>query len=237
MTGYSRYIAEPCRYGYPLAQDTGEAVESWLHVAQRQWSAVRSEEDWQQIDSAYREIYTQFAGAPEHCLHLQQDALPHRRLYMSRKQGICYNLSIGMAQLELPYVWHVYGKECMQHARMEIGFACAEKYAAAAERMVPVMDMIVQMPWDERDYLGHGHTIDINPEILPGYTGLLLLDASQIKGMPCPELPHILRCPNHLHWLVPVKDRELRLLRSGEDGLPKFLRSVIFPEAVHIFNG
>ena len=103
--------------------------------------------------------------------------------------------------------------------------------------MVPVMDMIVQMPWDERDYLGHGHTIDINPEILPGYTGLLLLDASQIKGMPCPELPHILRCPNHLHWLVPVKDRELRLLRSGEDGLPKFLRSVIFPEAVHIFNG
>ena len=237
MTGYSRYLRESCRYGCPLTEEAAESTESWLHFAKKQWDAIGSETFFQEFDSTYRMIYEQFAGQPTHYLHLQQDALPHRRLYMSRRQGICYNLSVGMAQLELPYVWHVFGKECQQYARMEIGFACAEKYAQAAERIVPLMDMIVQMPWEERDYLGHGHTIDIDPAILPGYTGLLLLDAAQIKGMPCPGLPKIMNCPNRLHWLVPIKDREMQLIRSGEKGLPQFLRSVIFPESLHIFQG
>ena len=237
-TGYSRYLRERCRYGWPLTEHDAESVLSWLRFADKQWNAIRSEETWDRIDSAYREIYAQFAGQPEHYLHLQNNAQPYRRLWMSRKAGICYNLTVGMAQLELPYVWHVYGKDWMPHARMELGFACKEECADAAGRMVPVMDTVIRLPWDERDYLGHGHTIDIDPAALPGYTGLLVLDAAQIKGMPCPPLPQILGSPTRLHWLVPLKAQEMQQIRSdNEKGLKKFLRSVWFPEAVHIFNG
>ena len=238
FTGYSKYVREQNRYGAPLTAEDEQTILTWLNFANKQWRAIASPEVWEQIDTAYREIYGQFAGEPTHYFHMQEDRLSHRRLWMGKRNGICYNLTVGMAQLELPYVWHLYGKEFAQHARMELGFACREEYEQTAMQMVPIMDMILQMPWRERDYLGHGHTIDLHPDAIPGYAGLLLLDASQIKGMPCPPLPVIMNSPVRLHWLVPVRAQEMESIRSGgEKGLKQFLRKVWFPEAVHIFNG
>lgn len=235
FTGYSRYIRRPCRYGFPMSEEDARTVEGWIRYAGKQWAGIGDEENWKNFQDACAEAYAPYFGMAEHLLQLQENRRPYKRLWMSRKNGICYNLTIGMSLVEVPGVWRQFGKHFGEHARMELGFACKESCGQAAGQMVPVMDRLVMLPWEEMDYLGHGHTIDYDG--LPGYAGLLLLDAAEIRQMPNPPLPTLLGNTVRLHWLVPVKAREMQQIREGEKGLARFLRSVWFPEAVHIFNG
>ena len=231
--GFTRYMKGFHRYGWQMRPEDAEGIEAYLHDADQQWQLTLTEKGWEIVDNAFRQVYYRFAGEPSHYLDLDRGSFPRRRLFMGKQNDICYNLTVGMSQAELPRAQILLRNEYAAFSRMELGFACQEQHAALAEYMVPVMADLMQMPWQERDFLGHGHTIEF-PRI-PGFAGFLLVDAGQVSGLPCPAMPPFLGVKPRFCWIVLVTQKEMDFVR--EKGVEKILRKCWMPELVHVYDG
>lgn len=231
--GFSRYVKGQHRYGWEMPGEMQGILER-LNEGIFQWKAIADEGVFHDWEAEYMAAALVFSGnAPERYLQLDKGELPHRRLWMTRKNGVCYNFTIGMAQVELPRVQLVMQGDYRKHGRIELGFACEEKQAGLAEYMVRVMDDISQMPWQERDLLAHGHTISFDK--IRGFAGFLLVDPKQMPGMEAPKLPEYQGCPVNLLWLVPITEKELGFRNTK--GPEALLRKVFLPERLHIYDG
>lgn len=231
--GFSRYIKGQHRYGWELPHDQKDILER-LNEGVFQWKAIADEDVFHEWEAQYMAAALAFSGnAPEHYLHLNKDGLPHRRLWMTRKNGVCYNFTIGMGQVEMPRVQLLFKGDYWKLGRIELGFACVEAHAKLAEYMVAVMDTISQMPWQERDLLAHGHTIGFDK--IRGFAGFLLVDPAMMPGMEAPKLPEYQNCPVHLLWIVPITEQELNFRNTK--GPEALLRKVFLPEKLHIYDG
>lgn len=152
---------------------------------------------------------------------------------MAQKNGVCYNLTFGMGQVELPGAQLTYRNDYHKYGRIELGFACEAKHAGLADYMVPLMDNISQMPWQERDLLAHGHTISFDR--IRGFAGFLLVDPAMMQGMESPHFPEFQGNRVNLLWIVPITEKELTFRNTK--GPEALLRKVFLPERLHIYDG
>ena len=231
--GFTRYMKGVHRYGWEMPPETEQGIRVWMNEANEQWRLTLTEKGWNAFDQAFREVYSRFAGEPSAYLRFDQETFPHRRLWMGKQKDIFYNLTVGMSQAEMPGAQIQFGNEYQKFARMELGFACFELCERAKNAMVPAMDALTRLPWEERAYLGHGHTVDFGN--LPGFASLLLVDASQVPELPSPVMPAFLRTSPRFCWLVPITARETAFVR--EKGVEELLRHAWMPKLMHIFDG
>ena len=231
--GFSRYMKGLHRYGWEMRPEDAQEIRRCMDEANDQWRLTLTEQGWNAVNEAFRLSYSRFAGEPQHYLDLDRGSFPRRRLWMGKQRDICYDLTVGMSQAELPGAQLLYRNEYEQYARMELGLACQEQQAGLAEYMVPILDHLMQMPWQERDYLGHGHTIDFTN--IRGFASLLLVDPSQVPGLACPSMPNFLGTSPRLHWVIPITAKETEFVR--EKGIEKLLRHSWLPELMHVYDG
>ena len=231
--GFSRYVNGMHRYGWQMRPEDEESVKYYLKSANDQWRLTLNEDGWNVVDNAFKQVYQVFAGQPEHYLCLDQNTFPHKRLWMGKKNDICYDFSVGMSQAELPGAQLLFGREYQQYSRMELGFACLEQYKKLAEFMPPVFDMLMRMPWEERDFLGHGHTIDFDR--IGGFASLLLVDPSQVPGLASPVMPSFLGTAPRFHWIIPITEAETAFVR--ENSIEMLLKRSWMAELMHVFDG
>ncbi len=99
--------------------------------------------------------------------------------------------------------------------------------------MFSVMSDVANMPWNEHNFLWHGHTFDF-PNI-KGFSQILLINPAYIEGMECPQWRRFLGNRVNLLWLVPITAEEFKAL--SENGIAEMIKICAEPQKLHIFDG
>lgn len=101
------------------------------------------------------------------------------------------------------------------------------------QMMFSVMSDVANMPWNELNFLWHGHTFDF-PNI-KGFSQIVLINPVYIEGMECPKWRKFIGNRVNLLWLVPITAQEFAAL--GEMGIAELLKKCPDPQHLHIFDG
>ncbi len=230
--GFSIFAKGQTRYAWEMP--TEPEFESRVQNQKNFWEIIQREETWKKLEQDYIAITDEFFGAPHTAVKsLASEKFPNRSLVQGTKnKSILYNITVGVSQYAMPAVAKAFGNDCADQSRIELAFACYDKFSPLVDLMALVMKDIADIPWNERSFLWHGHTIDF-PNIA-GFSALLLVDASTIFGMEAPRWRKFGGGKVNTLWLVPISEAELEFLRMK--GIDELMERCMIQRYLHVFD-
>lgn len=229
--GFSRYARGTGPYGWGFAEK-GEELERDVLENVKFWGYM-SRDPWPEIQKKHIAVLEKFLDAPyEKYYAIDRGKFPMRGMITGRKGRIMYDLTLGVSQLPMPKAELVFRRDAPKFHRIELGFAAQEQFADRMAPMGGILSGISDIPWQEQDFLGHGHTIGFAG--IEGFANLLAVNPHLVPGLEKPEYPYFWGSRINLLWLVPITVRETAYLR--EKGINALLKLASSPEKIHIFN-
>lgn len=230
--GFSIFAKGQTRYAWemPTEPEFAQKIEQ-----QRQfWEIIRREETWKKLEQDYIAVTDEFFGEPHTAVKpLGSEKFPNRSLVQGRKnKSVLYDITVGVSQYAMPTVAKAFGNDCADQSRIELAFACYDKFSPLIDLMAIVMKSIADIPWSERSFLWHGHTIDF-PNI-KGFSALLLVDPTTIFGMEEPKWRKFGGGRVNTLWIVPISEAELEFIRMK--GIDELMERCTYQRYLHIFD-
>ena len=230
--GFSVFAKGQTRYAWEMPDDPefAKKVESNRNF----WEIIQKEETWKKLEQDYLTVTDNFFGSPHTAVKpLGSEKFPNRSLAQGKKGNMIFNITLGVSQYAMPTVAKAFGNDCADQSRIELAFATIDKHAQLLDLMAMVMKDLADIPWDERSFLWHGHTVDF-PNIR-NFAALLFINPIYIDGMEAPQWKNFSGGKVNTLWIVPINEFELNFLR--DKGIDELIRECKSPNIMHIFAG
>lgn len=230
--GFSVFAKGQTRYawGMPQTPDFAERAKGLKTF----WENIEADDSWPEIQDECLRVIEEFYGSRhEKYYAIDGGNFPPKALAQGRKNGVVYGITLGVSQFAMPRSEMVFGSHYNDCNRIELGFAAQERHEPLTQMMFSVMSDVANMPWNEHDFLWHGHTFDF-PNI-KGFSQILLINPAYIEGMECPQWRRFLGNRVNLLWLVPITAEEFKAL--SENGIAEMIKICAEPQKLHIFDG
>ena len=191
---------------------------------------------WRPLQEGALAAMEAFFGPHEKYFAIDGGKFPSKALVTGRKAGTRYAFTLGTSALCQPVVEQYHREDAGSYRRIELAFAAREDFPE--EDWMKVLGLfpgISGYPWREITWLGHGHTLLLPPDRLPGFAAFLLLDARELPGVPAPALPPVMGEPVTLLWCVPITQAEYDLaIQTNEPVILEKYRGA--PEDLVVFD-
>ncbi len=208
--GYARYAIGTTPFAWELTQ----AEPVLTPRVERSIAYWQTMEDgyWRPLQEGGLAAMEAFFGPHEKYFAIDGGKFPSRALVTGRQDGVRYAFTLGNAALCQPVVEQYHQEDAGDYRRMELAFAAREDFPE--EDWMKVLGLfpgISGYPWQEITWLGHGHTLLLPPERLPGFAAFLLLDSRHLPDAAAPAFPPVMGEPVTLLWCVPITRAEYDL--------------------------
>ena len=231
--GFSIFAKGQTRYAWGMPE--GPDLENIINENKKFWETAGDESVWENYKQAQLAAVDKFFGCPHtQCSPAGKERFPYRSLVQGQRKNMIFNFTLGMSQYAMPRIAHAFGNNCSDQSRTELGFATVERHLQLLELMAMVMKDVADIPWDERSFLWHGHTLDFTN--IGGFAAILFVNPVYIEGMESPEWPGLAGGRVNTLWMIPISAAELDFLRQkGVEELIKLSGGA--KQICHIFDG
>ena len=230
--GFSIFAKGQTRYAWEMPTDP-EFVKQ-IENNRQFWEIMNNENTWKKLEQDYLAVTDRFFGAPHtKSVPCGSKMFPNRTISQGQKGNMIFNITLGVSQYAMPTVAKEFGNNCKDQSRIELAFATIDKYRQLLDLMTMVMKDLADIPWEERSFLWHGHTVDF-PNIR-GFAALLFVNPVYIEGMEEPQFPSFAGCRVNTLWIIPITEEELNFLR--EKGIDELVKQCKSASISHIFAG
>lgn len=230
--GFSIFAKGQTLYAWGMPEDP-EFVKR-IENCRTLWDILGREDTWKKLEQDYLAEADNFFGSPHTDIKpLASEKFPHRSLAQGKRNNMLFNITLGVSQYAMPAVAKEFGNNCADQSRIELAFATIDKHFQLLDLMAAVMKDIADIPWEERSFLWHGHTIDF-PNIR-SFAALLLINPIFIDGMEEPHWRSFSGGRVNTLWLIPINASELQFLR--DKGIDALVKRCPAPKLMHIFSG
>ena len=242
FVGYSRDCTGRGPFCWEMPQSESNEVLIRLEKARKFWESWRDDESpWAKIQSGLMQTYEEGIGSYEKVFSVDEGSWPPREILRIPIKGGVVMVSIGMSIRAQP---RVFTEEPEKLQRIETGVCIADCFPESViNGFSQSLASVVNFPWKQYTWLGHGHTItyDVGIEDPNGEPFSAFLVMENPPGSPDIHLPEYRGNPVNLLWLVPITQGELnaamekgsevvmeKLTASGTEWMHK-PRSSLFP--------
>lgn len=236
FSGYSCYAKGTAPYAWDLEQ--AEAILSErIERSRNFWEYVYGDY-WKNVQNFHLQALEDFFGVHEKYYAIDGGKFPPKALVCGRKDGICYGITAAVSLLTMPKVeqYYQYHDEPEKYRRIEIGFAAIEEKEEVCMEMYSYLSGISNIPWEEFNFLAHGHTVPCSA--IDGFAAVWLINAAMLPQINSPRYPAFRGDRINLLWAVPIKQDEYDLIRSMDDRTAEALEHINCPvERLVIFDG
>lgn len=230
--GFSAFAKGQTRYAWGMPE--GEDFENRVRTCKSFWEIIQKEDTWKKLEQDYLAVTDSFFGSPHTAAKpIGSDRFPNRTLVQGKRNNMVFNITVGVSQYAMPKIAHAFGNNCADQSRIELAFGTIERHIQLLDLMGMVMKDLADMPWDERSFLWHGHTIDF-PNIR-GFAALMFVNPVYIEGMEEPQWRSFAGGRVNTLWIVPITAEEFRL--KVEKGVEELFKICPAPKITHIFDG
>ena len=214
--GYSIYANGTGPYAWELKQAYDNFWNKTL-VSRKSW--VYFETDyWPEVQKSHLKCLDEFWEKQLKYYAIDGGKFPPKALVVGQKVSVLYAITAAVSIVPMPKVEMNYHDRYRDYRRMELGFACEKSSEAIMQKMLPVISGLSRYPWEEVTFLGHGHTIPIEP--IGDYKYILFLNSNEmITEVPRYEEFHGDRI--NLLWLKLITEDEYRFVY--DNGVEAFL--------------
>lgn len=230
--GFSVFAKGQTHYAWEMPKDP--EFEKQIMDNKLFWEMIKNENTWKKLEQDYLEAIDTFIGSP--CTNKKSigiEKFPNRAIVQGNKDSKLYSITIGVSLYAMPSVAKVFGNNCKDQSRIEFGFSAISSHSKLTDIMDMVMSDVADIPWKERSFFWHGHTITFNYIIK--FVAILFINPIYVEGMESPQWQKISGCKVNTLWLVPITATELKYLR--DHGIDELIKKSDHPKSLHIFDG
>lgn len=174
--GYSAYANGTGPFAWELKQayehfleKTSESREMWKYFETDYWPEVQ-DSLLHSLDEFWNKQLKYYA--------IDGGEFPAKALITGQKNDILYAITAGVSIIPMPKVEMTYQDEYADYRRIELGFACIKSKVDIMQKMLSPISGLSRLPWEEITFLGHGHTIPIEP--IDDYKYILFLNSNEL---------------------------------------------------------
>ena len=207
--GYSIYAKGMGPFAWSLEQ-AKERFEAVVARSREFWAYFDEDDYWGKVQESQMKSLEVFFGLHEKYYVIDNGKFPPKALVQGRANGLLYGITLGVSMIPMPRVEMNYEDDYRDYRRMELGFACDERYEPQLRDVFSAMSFLSSFPWLEQTFLGHGHTIPFDG--IPGYKYFLFLNAADLPGVPAPAYGKFMDDRVNLLWLKPITEKEYKLI-------------------------
>ncbi len=213
--GYSAFAKGTGPFAWEMKQAYAK-LENDVKKSRAFWSFFDDEDFWGKVQNFHIAALNKLFGKEEKYYAIDGGHFPPKALVQGRKGNTLYGITLGVSMIPMPKVEMVYQDEYRDFRRMELGFACNEKYETLLKPFFSTMSSLASYPWAELTFFGHGHTIPFRN--IKGLDYLLFLNDRLLKNTDSPSYDDFMGEKVNLLWLVPItkEDREF-IVKKGID--------------------
>lgn len=219
FSGYSLYAKGTGPFAWEL-KGAYQRFEDEVKRAKAFWDSFEDEEYWSKTQAFHFGALNKFFGKEEKYFAIDGGQFPPKALVQERKDGIIYGITLGVSMIPMPQVEMYYHDDYRDFRRMELGFACSEKYETLLNSVFSAMSWLASYPWNVLTFLGHGHTIPFKNIKEKDY--LLFLNDRKLKNSDSLHYPDYKGEKINLLWLVPITQQEKEFIE--EKGVDEYLK-------------
>ena len=229
LAGYSIYAKGTGPFAWELKQ-AYDRFEEEVKRSRSFWAYFEEDDFWGRVQDSHINALEKFFGSHEKYYAIDNNLFPPKAIAQGRKDHIIYGITLGVSMIPMPRVEMNYGDEYRMFRRMELGFACDEKYEDIVKTVYTAMSSIASFPWLEQTFLGHGHTIPYHG--IPGYDYFLFLNAAEMKDVPSPTYEDFIGDRINLLWMKPITEKEYQTI--VEQGAEQYLKDKDLEEIYYL---
>ena len=229
FSGYSIYA----KGTGPFAWELKQAYAHFEEVAERSrkfWDFFEADDYWEKVQDSHMNAIEGFMGPYEKYYAIDNDTFPPKAIAQGRKDKIIYGFTLGVSMIPMPCVEMTYQDDYKDFRRMELGFACDEKYEPVLEDIFSAMSFLASYPWMDQTFLGHGHTIPFDR--IEGYSHILFLNNRRMEGISAPQYEDFMGEKINLLWIKPIKEEEYNEI--VEKGIDSYLEDKNISEIYYL---
>ncbi len=214
--GYSIYAEGTGPYAWEMKQ----AYENFLKkitICKKTWDYFETEY-WPEVQSSHLNSLNNFWEKQQRYYAIDGGEFPPKALITGQKDDILYAITAGVSIIPMPKVEMNYQDEYTDYRRIELGFACIESKVQIMQKMLPSISGLSNLPWEEITFLGHGHTIPIDP--INDYKYILFLNSNELN-IEAPKYEKFRGDRINLLWLKLIDEDEYNYVY--ENGVAAYL--------------
>ena len=217
--GYSIYAKGTGPFAWEL-KNAYSRFESEVKNGRTFWSYFDDGDYWKKVQETQLKSLNAFFGREERYYAIDGGQFPPKALVQGRKGNIVYGITLGVSMIPMPKVEMNYQEEYKSFRRIELGFACHEKYEEQLQSIFSAMSGLAMYPWTYQTFLGHGHTVPFGN--LDGFDYILFLNDRLLENTDSPQYADFIGESINLLWLVPITQSEQGFIE--EKGIEEYLK-------------
>ena len=225
--GYSVYAKGTGSFAWEL-KGAVSRFEDEVKRSRESWAFFDDENFWKNVQDFHFDTLNKFFGKEEKYFAIDGGEFPPKALVQGRKDGIIYGITLGVSMIPMPKVEMSYQEEYKDFRRMELGFACNEKYEPMLNQVFSAMSWLAAYPWNAQTFLGHGHTIPFGS--IEGKDFLLFLNDRNLNISDSPKYADYRGEKINLLWLIPITQEEQEFIE--EKGVDEYLKDMVHRDGV-----
>ena len=228
--GYSVYAKGTGSFAWEL-KGAAPRYEDEVKRSKEAWAFFDDKDFWKSVQEFHFDTLNKFFGKEEKYFAIDGGEFPPKALVQGRKDGTVYGITLGVSMIPMPKVEMSYQDDYKDFRRMELGFACNEKYEPLLDQVFSAMSWLAAYPWNAQTFLGHGHTIPF--QNIEGKDFLLFLNDRILNISDSPQYADYRGEKINLLWLVPITQKEQEFIEKN--GVDKYLMDKDLSK-IHIFD-
>lgn len=233
--GYARHAIGTTPFAWELTQ-AEPVLTPRVERSIAYWAAMENGY-WRPLQEGGLGAMETFFGPHDKYFAIDGGNFPTKALVTGKKDGTRYAFTLGLAALCQPLTEQYYPEDAPSRRRIELAFAARENFPEESwMKFLGFLSGVSGYPWREITCLGHGHTLLLPEDRLPGFAAVLLADARALPGVPAPAFPPVMGEPVALLWAIPLTQSEYDLAARSQE--PVLLENYQGPaEELVIFDG
>lgn len=230
FNGYSIYANGTGPFAWEL-KGAYERFEREVKDSREFWDSFENSDYWGKTQDYHLKLIKNFFGEEEKYYVIDGEKFPPKALVKGRQDGIIYGITLGVSLIPMPKVEMSYQEEYKNFRRMELGFACDEKYEDLFQQFLSTMSWLAAYPWLDQTFLGHGHTIPYS--YINGFDYILFINARLVPEINSPVYDDFMGDKINLLWLKLITKEEQQFIK--DNGIKEYLKGKNLKD-IHIFG-
>lgn len=218
FAGYSLFAKGMGPFACELKGAYGK-FEKMVNDSRSFWSFFEDENFWGRVQDFHLGVLNRFFGKEEKYYAIDGGEFPPKALVQGRKGDIIYGITLGVSMIPMPKLEMYFEDDYRDFRRMELGFACTEKYESILQSVYSNMSALSSYPWEDLTFFGHGHTIPCKN--FKGFDYILFLNNRLLENTDSPKYDDFMGDKVNLLWLVPIKAKDQKFI--ADNGVEEYL--------------